>query len=224
MKETPVIAFEGVNRVGKGTQIKLLEKKLIEFGIDSIVLRGDGTRNGDGSHEGDPYNNWWRENANKIRLSNGTCEWNIAAEKLMVEFINWKQKINESSNKIILLDRFLISRAAFLLDRSNKSMDFLDMNILYPVNSQKFTIKDILPDLIIELFAPQKVLYSRLDRDDPKYNFRKTIIEKGYKSFVEAETKLPGVVREKIVKINSSRSKDLVFGDVLETVKKRIEI
>ncbi len=225
MEKIPVIAFEGVNRVGKGTQIELLVKELKLLDINSITLRGDGTRNGDGLHDGDPYNDWWIKNANKIRLSDGTEKWDIAAEKLMMEFIDWRQKAFRLNKEIILLDRSLISRAAFVIDRGDESVDFLDINILYPNNNNNnITIEKILPDLIIELLAPQDVLYSRLDKKDPKYEFRKSIIKKGYQSFIDAESKLPEKIKKRIVKVDSSKAIDLVFDDVLEAINKRIEI
>lgn len=224
MKEgIPTIAFEGINRVGKGTQIEKLKDALNDTGISFLELRGDGTREGLGEKEGDPFDEWWQENSKKLRAQGTTEEWNRAAYKLALELCNWKKVVYELGKEIILLDRSLISRASFIIDRESTPFTLLEIKDLYPEQpEQKLDLEDILPDLIIELVAPREVLLSRLDPNDPKYDFRSRIIESNYANFLRAKKLLPNSIGERIVTIDSSRPIDVVFDDVLETLNDKL--
>lgn len=51
------VGLDGLHRAGKGTQAALLRAAISENGGRSIIVRGDGTRDGLGLSEGDPYSN-----------------------------------------------------------------------------------------------------------------------------------------------------------------------
>jgi len=226
MKENiPVIAFDGINRVGKGTQINKIKNVLVEVGISFIELRGDGTRDGLGKEEGDPLDFWWQENSKRIRAEGTTEDWHYAAYKLMVELSQWREKARLLNKKIILLDRSLISRASFILDREMNQFGTLEINNLYPVQEErKLKIEDILPDVIFELFAQKEILINRLDKKEPKYGFRLNIIENCYENYYKAKESLSSFIKERIIRIDSSMPIDVVFDNLMEIINTKITL
>ncbi len=225
MEKIPIVAFEGINRAGKGTQAELLKNELAGMGLSSIELRGDGTRDGLGSHEGDSVSSWWQQNSKKLREGGSAEEWHQAAYQLSLDIISWKNSAEELKKDLIILDRSLLSRATFVIDRDKPTVDILEINDLYPIQTkEKLKLEDILPDVIIELVAPKNILLSRLDPDDPKLKFRENIINSNYDNFYSAKNRLPKMVRERIITIDSSRPIDVVFDQILENLNSRLEL
>lgn len=219
MKEkNPTIAFEGINRVGKGTQIGKLKLFTKNNNINAVEVRGDGTRDGLGLHSGDPLNEWWQEYSKYLRTSGTIDDWNYAAYILASDIKIWRENENSKDKQLILLDRSLISRATFVLDRNPQQTNNLTMEDLYPFNSNRINLEDILPDVIIELIAPKESILSRLDPQDPKFEFRSKIIEEQYDRFYSAKDYLPKKVQEKIVRVDSSRNIDIVFNEIKEKI------
>lgn len=218
------IAFEGINRVGKGTQIELLKKVLNELGVNFIELRGDGTREGSGSHEGDPIDIWWQENSKKLRKGAKSEEWHIAAYKLVTEMKDWRSKAKELNKQVALIDRSILSRASFVIDRDKPANDILLISDLYPIQEGETLILDeILPDIIFELTAPKDTVLARLDPKDPKLEFRKRVIEESYDIFYNSKKRLSPEVQDRIVSIDASQPSDVVFDNILETLNTRVE-
>ena len=225
MEKIPIVAFEGINRAGKGTQIELLKNELAEMGMSSIELRGDGTRDGLGSHEGDPVSSWWQQNSEKLRESGNAEEWHRAAYQLSLDLVSWKKSAEELKKDLIILDRSLLSRATFVIDRDSPTVDILEISDLYPVQTkEKLKLEDILPDVIIELVAPKDVLLDRLDPDDPKSKFREKVINSNYENFYDAKNRLPKIAQERIITIDSFQPIDMVFDQVLENLNLRLEM
>jgi thymidylate kinase len=224
-EKVPVIAFEGINRVGKGTQIERLQKELDLVGLNSVVLRGDGTRDGKGEHAGDPYNEGWIANAGILRKGGTTHDWNEAALVLAQEFIEWRKKLAELDKQLILLDRSLISRGSFISQRQPEVTGVLEIQHLYPnPTNNPIKLEDVLPDVIFELVAPKEVVLSRLDQSDPKYEFRKGVITQTYDVFYSTKDRLPQSVRERIITLDSTRSVDEVFDDIIFNLNDLLEL
>lgn len=155
------IAFEGMHRSGKGTQLMLLHDFFRSNCIKSVVLRGAGSRLGKG--EGgtayyDPYDEYWRLFA-RDRL-NGVADWEDAC-----------RKINSELN---FFDIFL-DFDVFLLDRCFVSSLFL----LSQRKSELIINKPFIPDVVYYLRVDLDVLIDRVSADvSSKANFRrKNIIE-----------------------------------------------
>lgn len=223
--KVPVIAFEGINRVGKGTQIERMQKELNLIGIKPIILRGDGTRDGKGEHKGDPYDEGWIANAGILRKGGTDYHWNEAALVLAREYIEWRKKLAEIENQIILLDRSLISRGSFILQKQPELRGVLEIQNLYPnPTDNPIRLEDILPDVIFELFAQKDVVLSRLDITDPKYEFRKELISRTYDIFYSTKDRLPRIVQERIITLDSTRPVDEVFDDIVFNLNGILEI
>lgn len=225
MKERiPVIAFEGLNRAGKGTQIDNLKNVLAETDISFIELRGDGTREGLGDHDGDPLSPWWQDYSRTLRTEGTTTDWHYAAYLLAKDIKTWRERGADLDKQIALLDRSLISRAAFVIDRERVPNDVLLVQHLYPVQpGPKIELDDVMPDIIFELVAPKETLLSRLEEADPKYEFRARMIQEMYDTYYASKDRLPEDVRERIVSIDSNRPPDQVFDTILETLNDRLE-
>lgn len=214
------IGFEGINRVGKGTQIEKISNALACAGCVSVTLRGDGSRDGLGKHLGDPKNDWWQHNAHTLRTTGTTYEWHVAADKLVNELLVERRA---HPGVIPLLDRTIISRAAFVLDREDPPVGTYDINHLYPVRSGvDYSLEEIVPDVIILLEAPRDVVLGRLDPMDPKSDFRRRVISDSYETFYRAEHKLPRFVQDRILHIDSSRPIDQVFDAIMDKLNIRI--
>jgi thymidylate kinase len=223
-EKPPIIAFEGISRAGKGTQIDQLKSTLCEVGLNFVELRGDGTREGLGNHDGDPFSPWWQEYSKKLRDEGTTDEWNYAAYVLAREINGWRQSAYELNKQVVLLDRSILSRASFVIDRVTPLADILLLDDLYPIQpGPKLAIEDILPDIIFELVAPKHVVLSRLDPNDPKLAFRTKLIEQNYETFYGLKERLPDFVQERIVTVDSSQPRDIVFDNILETLDAKLE-
>ena len=217
------MAFEGLNRAGKGTQIENLKKVLSETDISFVELRGDGTRDGLGLHDGDPLSPWWQGYSKTLRSEGTTTDWHYAAYLLAKDIKTWKEEGANLDKQIALLDRSIISRAAFVIDRERTPTEILLVQHLYPVQpGPKIQLEDILPDVIFELAAPKEVLLSRLDQKDPKYEFRARMVHEMYDTYYSAKDRLPESVRERIVSIDSGRPPDEVFDTILEILDTRL--
>lgn len=162
--KTISIAFEGLHRSGKGTQIQKLNKLLKQYG-KTINLRGAGSRNGIGSNNQyyDPYSLFWQA-FSCFKYSNPEI-WGIGAYQINQECIDFETFLNPN---YIILDRCYLSNN-FLLKKLN----------LAPLN---YTYK---PDLIFILNCSYQSLISRANNDvSSKKEFRIRNIEENYVDYM----------------------------------------
>lgn len=223
------IAFEGMHRVGKGTQIDLLAEYLNQFCVPHIKIKGDGSRSGIGTDSGDPYSGWWIKQNHKLRKTSGTEnfeEWDKAAHRLVREFSIWKKRIlpklargTSSEMGLLLIDRSIISRTSFVKYKFRFAINhhISGSKDLYP-NISNELIDIALPDMIVELIAPKEILISRLDSDDPKYNFRFRMIEEMFDNYTSAKNHLPDEILRRVVSVDSTNSPEEVFQEILTHV------
>ena len=177
-----VLAFDGPNRCGKGTQTSSLQEALSRHGIRSVVLRGDGSRPGDGSlRVGDPNSAWWVGMNRSIREpSTPPSQWHRCAYRLARELRLWRSRIFPSQLAtlhadygVLLLDRSLLSRAVVLLAQQpqHAHLTTLDSNDLYPPwasgGGRPISLSDVLPDVIFHLRVPADQLLQRLHFPPP---------------------------------------------------------
>ncbi len=237
MREAPKIisvAFEGIHRTGKGTQIELLKSKLDEAGIPVVDIRGEGSRTGSGNTPNNPSSDYW-VHLNKELHNEGVDNlelWEKASYRLARELIVWRDRIlkNKIENSlapfgVLIVDRSLISNASLKKYQNKPDAGQIFTNEeLYRTDIQKtkkITPNDVLPDIIIELIAPKDVLISRLEKDDPKYEFRKRNIEEKYDLYLEAKSHLEKEIAYRIVSVDSSVSPDEVYKSIEAILKQR---
>ena len=227
------IAFEGPNRAGKGMQIELLKEELKKAGIPCVSIRGEGYRQGSGISSADPESDVWKKISTELNnVENGTDwnQWEKASYRLARELIVWRDRIlSEKIDKalapfgVLLVDRSLISKAILKsLQTETPPEKIFSNEELYPPDLQhrkKITVDMVLPDLIVELSAPKKVLLARLTTEEPNYEFKRNNIENKYDQYMQAKEHLSKEIRERIVSVDSSGSPDEVYENVLGEIK-----
>ncbi len=226
------IAFEGMHRSGKGTQIELLKDKLIEAGIPCISIKGEGYRSGLGNTPEDPKSDFWERMSKELRGGADFELWEEASYRLARELLVWRERIlSKEIDKVLapfgvlLIDRSLISKANLKSLQSppppEKIFSYED---LYPTLIQKhkkITVDMVLPDIIFDLIAPKEVLLSRLDKSDPDYDFRKTNIEEKYNLYIDSKKHLPEEITNRIVTIDSSVNSEELDKNISEIIKNK---
>lgn len=230
------IAFEGPHRVGKGYNINLLSEYLADKKIPSIILKGDGSRPGSGSSEGDPLSKYWQNISFELHRPNvDTTLWEKAAYILSKEYLIWKniyfpRKIEKAGAKcgVVILDRSILSRT--LIPREKVDRHLWSEKIpsdLYKKpkdwKGREINIDDVAPNLILSLYAPLETLVSRLDKDDPKYEFRKRNLINRYEWYIDAVNYIPERLKSHVVSINTDRNPNLVFEDIKSVLEERIK-
>ena len=231
-KKTFSIAFEGMHRTGKGTQIELLKQKLESLGIPALSIRGEGFRSGKGESPYDPLSDYWQATSEELRQHGDFSKWEEASHRLARELIVWrdrvlKQKVENSDFPygVLLIDRSLISKTILKkLQNLDTDNDPITDTELYPEkygSKKKITPNMISPDLIIEFIAPQEVLLSRLDESDIDYEFRRNNILNNYDLYTSAKESLPDEFKKRVITLDASKDADTLFQEVVLAIKSR---
>jgi thymidylate kinase len=225
------IGFEGPNRVGKGTQCALLQDWLSERDVPSLIVRGDGSRTGSGDSPGNPKSEWWQEVNTWLHTSRASYEdWDLASYRLARELIVWRERVlprcaGACGQKlgVLLIDRSLLSRT--MIPRAARVQ--VVSHHLYPLRpgrrGKKVSPDLVCPDLILNLTAPKHVLLSRLDINDPKYEFRKRLIVETCAWFEDAMDYIPSYLKTGVVKVDAARDREVVFAQILAILQARFE-
>jgi len=218
------IAFEGINRCGKGTQIGLLSEFLRKKEIPFLTIRGDGSRSANGE-PGNPCSDYWDEINKEIHENLEAEIWHLAADRLARELVYWRFRFLPKQMKLVnakvgylILDRSILSRAMVCLEKTKKHLSFQD---LYPRSLNcsgvlSFNIADISPDKIFLFSTTKEVLISRLDVGDPNYIFRRTLIEKKWDWYDRYLQYCPTNIVNKTIKIDAAKSSDEIHEIVLK--------
>lgn len=223
--ERPVtVAFDGLHRVGKGTQARALAHTLGENGLSSVVVRGDGTRDGLGLSAGDPFSiEWQRRNKYmKSEVGGSVEDWNASSLVLLQELAAILGGGQEQRLDAVIVDRSIVSRAAFLLHRGVGMVgQRMTLDELYPDNqhlpsNERLDLEGLVPDVIFDLRAesPAKLL-ERLDKDDPKYLFRSRNIKGGFEPSAIASRHIPEEVEARVETVDAMDSPEQIHEYVL---------
>lgn len=205
-KRVPIIALDGNHRTGKGTQLNLLHNSLESDGYQPIILRGDGTRPGEGIAAGDPYSEWWKNFKNYEKsFENNFDAWRHGARLLMAEAAIQRSIL--PGNGVILFDRAGISRSQMTL---KEGLD-LDFDNMYgqATDLENLSDEEILtlqPDLTIHLTAPAEVLLGRLNKNDPKLEFRATNISKSNEYFEQAHRQYQELGYSEVISLDARKT------------------
>lgn len=225
------IAFEGLHRSGKGTQIEILNHKLEILGIPTISIRGAGSRPNLDSSVGDPYSLWWENHLKVLRSSDAKkVDWVEGSRRLARELVVFRDRVlpkfakeKNSDVAVLLVDRSVLSHLAILEKDEIIGMGKNIYGTKDIRNRSLPTIEEIFPDIIFYMKADIEVLLGRLEKDDPKYEFRKRNILENVDSFQKAIEAIPEKYRDRIIEINASQSieeiSDYIFNIIKNLVK-----
>jgi hypothetical protein len=198
-----------------------LHDLLLRNKIDSVIIRGHGTRTGDGSSLGDPKSKFWMDRLNEgIHSSNNAGDWHICALRLARELRCWKlrwfPRYCKSKVGVIIIDRSILSRAMFC-----KAVgEDVSQGNLYPNNVYDITTESTLPDICFFIEVPEVELLKRLNSDpkSSKHFFREKLIKSTTSLYSSVITELPLSIKERIRVIQNDGTKSAL--DVHEMVKR----
>lgn len=221
-----IIGFDGIHRSGKGTQIGRLETGFSENDITSLTVRGDGSRDGKGDTPGDPHSEYWQERSSYLRTKDATPDdWHASAYEIAHEL---HDRATSDQHEVILADRSLISRAALMLyGGANPGRRGFDLEELFPIRDRvprhrRIDLRQVLPDILFHLEPNDpEVVMSRLDPNDPKYEFRARNIQITFKDFRRAAKVLPPEVRDRVHSIDAALDEDVVHQQIVRTLGER---
>jgi thymidylate kinase len=228
--EQPVtIAFDGLHRAGKGTQASYLVEVLNSNGLETLVVRGDGTRDGLGLSLGDPFSLEWQQRNRymKSEIGGRVEDWNASSLILLQELSVILDRGHENKLDAVIIDRTILSRAAFLLHRGVGMIgERMTLDELYPNNQTlqvdgRLDLKALVPDVIFDLRAQNPAyLLDRLDHNDPKYVFRSRNIKGGFESSMNAKRHVPENVEVRVKMLDAAETPDEVHDKVLAHLAK----
>lgn len=221
-----IIGLDGIHRSGKGRQIDRLETRFERNDIGSLTVRGDGTRDGKGNTPGDPYSTHWQERSRHLRSQDAKPEdWHASAYDIVHDLYD---HATSGQHDVILADRSLISRAAFMLYcGAVPGRKGFDLEELYPVRDHvpprsQIDLRRTLPDVLFHLEVDDPdVVMARLDPDDPKYEFRAHNIQVTFEGYRHAARVLPPEVRDRVHPIDAALEEDVVHRQIVRALGER---
>lgn len=221
------IAFEGLHRSGKGTQIEILNKKLETLGIPTIIVRGAGSRLNSGNDIGDPYSLWWKNHLKILRSSNAKkIDWIEGARRLARELVIFRDRVlpkfakeKQKGDAILLVDRSVLSHLSILEKDEISSLGENVYGIKDSKNRKLPAIEDVFPDVIFYMKTNIEILLSRLEKNDPKYEFRKRNILENVDSFQKAIEAIPEKYRDRIIQVDASQSIEEIANYIFNIIK-----
>ena len=224
------IGFEGSHRSGKETQIELIKEKLEKLQIPFIIVRGAGSRPNEGKYTGDPISEWWTKKLPLLRREGASIEdWKDSSYRLVRELMVFRDRIlphilKESGSNIafLLVDRSILSET--MISRENRNENG-EIN-LYPDSAKMkgkiITAETVCPDILFNFIADKEILLSRLDKNDPKYEFRKRLIEQKADWYKNAKDYIPEDLRDRIIDIDASKTPQEIHNEIMKFLSEKI--
>ena len=221
-----VISMDGLHRSGKGTQLDCLKKYLLNLGHCVKLMRGHGSRKGEGGPD-DPHSEWWTALQPLLRKLDDTGKldvnpWIDASNRLnwelYQEYFAQNPQEEDSGCHYLLLDRSIISHYAMMVrDGLASSIDEVTV-FLDPEGNE---LRAVIPDISFILHVGQSTLLERNEHssDCPeKYDFRRRNILNSYTHFEELTTNIHHHLFN-MRHIDGDESPEAVFENVIATLR-----
>jgi|GEM_PF-2903483 len=213
MNKIFIVSFDGLNRSGKGTQLKLLRKYFEGKNIPVQIVRGDGSRKGEGRTDYfDPESNWWKnwQNIKNKSPRNWDEAYHILSREIEQEFVFFSK---QNRYGLFLMDRSHISRW-FMERQRNQNTSF----------ESAFRKNCLFPDIYFVLDAPQNILLSRKSDDDPgKARFRQDIVKKWYELWKDTMKKAKRKIGNSMVRVDATKNANEIHRIILNNLKSLYE-
>lgn len=214
LEDTLIISFDGLNRAGKGTQIKLLRDSFESDDYLVEVLKGDGSRPGLGSSDFyDPISSFWQQWQKKEKKS--IDDWTFAANILASEnYLRCVELSAEAKKKdrmgIVLLDRSHLSRW-YMLRKQNSFLPF-ESCLKEPT---------VHPNIYFVLDVPKETLLNRNSYDNPeKAEFRRKVVLTSYEHWTATFELVPKQI--KLYRLDGTKKESQIHEEVKGIVNKVI--
>lgn len=207
MKKGLFITFEGCDGCGKTTAIKKTDERLNALNIDHIITR-------------EPGGSRIAEDIRKIILDKRNSEEDSRTEALLYAASRRQHLVEKvipalNEGRLVICDRYLDSSLAYQGYARGIGIDAV-------MSINAFAIENTMPDLTLFLdLSPEEGLRrinsrkresDRLDQE--KETFHKKVYE-GYQI-------VNGMFKDRIVRIDASKSPDEVADDILKVILKKL--
>lgn len=207
MKKGLFITFEGCDGCGKTTAIKKTDERLNALNIDHIITR-------------EPGGSRIAEDIRKIILDKRNSEEDSRTEALLYAASRRQHLVEKvipalNEGRLVICDRYLDSSLAYQGYARGIGIDAV-------MSINAFAIENTMPDLTLFLDLPPEEGLRRInsrkresDRlDQEKETFHKKVYE-GYQI-------VNGMFKDRIVRIDASKSPDEVADDILKVILKKL--
>lgn len=207
MKKGLFITFEGCDGCGKTTAIKKTDERLNALNIDHIITR-------------EPGGSRIAEDIRKIILDKRNSEEDSRTEALLYAASRRQHLVEKvipalNEGRLVICDRYLDSSLAYQGYARGIGIDAV-------MSINAFAIENTMPDLTLFLDLPPEEGLRRInsrkresDRlDQEKETFHKKVYE-GYQI-------VNRMFKDRIVKIDASKSPDEVADDILKVILKKL--
>lgn len=214
LEDLLIVSFDGLNRAGKGTQIKLLGEHFKSKDYLVEVLRGDGSRPGlDSSGFYDPVSIFWQQwqKMEKKSLDDWTHAANVLLYENYLRCIEVSAKAKKKDQKgIVLLDRSHLSRW-YMLRKQNSFLPFESC-------LKELTVH---PNVYFVLDVPKEVLLTRnSDDNSEKAEFRRKVILTSYDHWIATLELVPEQI--KIYRLDGTKKEEEIHNEIKWIVNKAI--
>jgi thymidylate kinase len=153
----------------------------------------------------------------------------MTSYRLARELLVWRGRVMprlvkrlDKAAGVLLVDRTLISRTMVL--RRLNTPDIA--NNLYPDTARRkgrrITPDMVCPDVIFNLCVPKDILLNRLKTSDPKYAFRKKLIEETSDWFIDAVDYIPAYLRSRVVMVDNTAPLEMVFQQMVRWIESNL--
>ena len=220
-EKVAIYGFDWPNRSWKWTQLKLMQQIFESHWIPAIIIRWDGTRPATWNNIGDTFSSWREKMNPKLKWEESTPElWEEAAHRLAREMLIYKQrtlpgliKQYKSQLWILLVDRSLISRSLIPSQYHLKHLYYWNY-----IHWQKINIDDVKPNLLFCLNVTKEELSNRLSKQDPKYLFRKQLIEENSRRYIHNIQYLPQHIQKNVKIIEGERDIASIHNEIKQYI------
>lgn len=156
------IAFDGIHRSGKWTQLSLIKEKLEEIGIPTLTMRWEYYRYGSGENDiTDPHSTRRQEQRYTENYDQKSNRLNRELRYLYQKKLKQYLIDNKLDNLVILLDRSIVWKYMFnhATNRSNQHT-----NIIQHGKHNSFIDHVVVPNLIFVLQPSYNAILDRLEK------------------------------------------------------------
>lgn len=230
MKITTV-AFDGMHRCGKWTQIGLL-KTAAQSKYDLVLsLRGEHYREGTGDdHLTDPYSPWWQEHKTSTNYAQKSA---LLQRELRVFFqrnLPNHMRLHQLDTALVILDRSVVGRYMFC-HADGETINQQDFLRIQTGKSYQHIHNIIIPDLIFVLQPTEKKLLERLhagiahastaEAQSLRNRYKLRYIPEKYTSYYAWLQHIPAEIQSRIDHIRSDAPSHLIHEHVINELQSR---
>ncbi len=239
------IAFDGIHRSGKNTQIKLLQEKIQKLWYEVFSIRWEYYREWNWENNLlDPYSDRWQKN----KTNNNYDEKSQRLQRELYYFFNKKLpeycKNNNIDKSVVFLERSIVWKYLFKsweweINKNSNYFSQKKNNTQNINNSDKFIKEIIIPEIIFVLQPSKEELLKRLlltevdnnklhqsivwennntERDKARLEYKKLYIPQKYDLYYNWLSQIPEHIYKKIHHIKSDADQETIHQEIMKKI------